>query len=291
MPAKINLTHKRFGKLLVLRESQNRKRGLVTWECQCDCGNMTLVTTKELRNGTTQSCGCLKKKNLIGQRFGKLIVIDYTNETRHNSAVWKCQCDCGNIVYATTEGLRVGDNTTCGNQACRTTNQDRYEQSFLGRRFGNLVVISKSNQKHQHGSLWECQCDCGNLCTVTTNHLIMNNTQSCGCLCGKSIGEQNIKKLLDENNIKYKQEYIFSELPNRRYDFAIFNQQNEVIQLIEFDGEQHYQEIPFFKLTLEQQQLIDIEKNNFAIEHNIKLVRVPYWKRNNLTLKDLEIFK
>ena len=87
---------------------------------------------------------------------------------------------------------------------------------------------------------------------------------------------ENIKELLDKANIKYKQEYIFSDMPNRRYDFAIFNNNGEIIQLIEFDGEQHFIEAPFFKTTLKEQQDIDTEKNEYAKNHNIKLIRISY---------------
>ena len=106
---------------------------------------------------------------------------------------------------------------------------------------------------------------------------------------GHSIGENKIKEILIENGIKFKTEYIFPELPNRRYDFALLNENNEVIQLIEFDGEQHYIETSFFKTTLKEQQEIDKEKTMFAKNKNIKLVRIPYWKRNTLNLQDLEI--
>lgn len=289
MPAKINLVGERFNKLLVLEESKQRKSNRVTWLCQCDCGNTTLVTTKNLREGITQSCGCLKKKNLIGQKFGKLTVIDYTNESRNGSAVWKCQCECGNITYATTEGLRVGDNTTCGKQECRNLNQKHYEEKMIGKHFGFLEVIEKAKEPGLHGSQWICKCDCGNTCIVTTNHLITGNTQSCGCLQGNSIGEIKIKELLSNNNISFKQEYIFKELPNRRYDFAIFDDNGNLQKIIEFDGEQHYQEAPFFKKTLQKQQDIDKEKTNFLNQKNIPLLRIPYWKRDTLTFKDLEI--
>ena len=290
MPAKLNLTGQKFNRLLVLKESEKRIGNRVTWVCQCDCGNTVLVTAKNLTNGTTKSCGCLKKKDLIGKKFGKLTVIDYTNKTSSGgSAIWKCQCECGDITYASTEGLRSGDNTTCGNQKCRTTSQDLYEKQMIGRRFGKLTVQSKHLNSGKHGSLWNCLCDCGNQYIATTNHLITGNTQSCGCLQGQSLGELQIKTLLEQNNIKYKSEYTFSELPNRRYDFALLNDNNEVIQLIEFDGEQHYQEIPFFKTSLQEQKNIDEEKNIFAKNKNIKLVRIPYYKRNNLTFKDLEI--
>ena len=54
----IDLSNERFGRLTVLKQSTNRGR-LVQWCCKCDCGNETLATTKKLRNGRKQSCGCL----------------------------------------------------------------------------------------------------------------------------------------------------------------------------------------------------------------------------------------
>lgn len=95
--------------------------------------------------------------------------------------------------------------------------------------------------------------------------------------------------MLDEHKITYKSEYIFPDLPNRRYDFAIFNAKGKVIQLIEFDGEQHYIEAPFFKKTLQEQQEIDKQKTNFALSKNIRLTRIPYWKREQLSFEDLEV--
>lgn len=291
MPKKLNLIGERFGKLTVIKESEIKQNNLVTWECQCECGNTTLATTKNLRNGVKQSCGCLKRKDIVGQKFGKLTVIAPTNERKHNSVIWKCQCECGNICYATTEGLRVGDNTTCGcSNKAREKFSNTYKVDFTNKKFGKLIVLGPTDMRTNSGNqIWKCECECGNICYVSTNHLQTGNTQSCGCLYGHSIGENKIKEILIENGIKFKTEYTFSELPNRRYDFALLNENNEVIQLIEFDGEQHYIETSFFKTTLKEQQEIDKEKTMFAKNKNIKLVRVPYWKRNTLNLQDLEI--
>ena len=291
MPAKIDLTGQKFNRLTVIKESENKRGGRVTWICQCECGNIVEVTSKSLRDGTTQSCGCLKRKNILGQKFGKLTVIEYTNENRHGSALWKCKCDCGNICYATTEGLRIGDNVSCG---CRNLGsekfKERYKVDLTNKKFGKLLVLHSTDLRTNSGNqIWKCQCECGNVCYISTNHLQTGNTQSCGCLRSHSIGEINIQKILQHNNIKYKNEYIFPELPNRRYDFAILNENNEVIKLIEFDGEQHFIETPFFKTTLVEQQKIDNEKNNFAKIKNIPLIRIPYWKRDNITLQDLEV--
>lgn len=55
---KIDLTNQRFGRLLVIRESNKKNR--IAWECLCDCGNTIIVTTTGLRNKGTKSCGCLR---------------------------------------------------------------------------------------------------------------------------------------------------------------------------------------------------------------------------------------
>lgn len=35
----------------------------VYWECLCDCGNIVIATTGNLRSGNTRSCGCFKRDN------------------------------------------------------------------------------------------------------------------------------------------------------------------------------------------------------------------------------------
>ena len=101
------------------------------------------------------------------------------------------------------------------------------------------------------------------------------NTQSCGCLQGHSIGENKIKTILEKYKISFIQEYSFPDLPNRRYDFAIFHETTLVL-LIEFDGQQHYQETNFFRTNLKEQQKIDKEKTDFANEKDVPLLRIPY---------------
>jgi len=57
-----DLTGERFGQLLVKERFPNTKKGPVIWSCICDCGNKSFVATANLRNGTTKSCGCFRKK-------------------------------------------------------------------------------------------------------------------------------------------------------------------------------------------------------------------------------------
>lgn len=54
----INLTGKKFGFLTVLGISDTRIENRVTWECQCVCGNIKLLTSNHLKRGRYKSCGC-----------------------------------------------------------------------------------------------------------------------------------------------------------------------------------------------------------------------------------------
>lgn len=63
----IDLTGKRFGKLTVIEKAGHhiRKSGRkdLMWKCLCDCGNIKSVTTANLKNGCTNSCGCIQRAN------------------------------------------------------------------------------------------------------------------------------------------------------------------------------------------------------------------------------------
>ena len=117
---------------------------------------------------------------------------------------------------------------------------------MIGKRLGKLVVKKRSEKKGSGGELyWFCQCDCGNIIEVRGHNLKRkdgNQTVSCGCY-HRSIGATNILTLLQENNINFIEEYVFLDLPKSRFDFAIVENGN-ITRLIEFDGEQHFKDIP-----------------------------------------------
>ena len=59
---RIDLKEKPFGRLIAKKIAGRNKSGNILWECLCVCGNKVLVCGGDLRNGHTQSCGCLKKE-------------------------------------------------------------------------------------------------------------------------------------------------------------------------------------------------------------------------------------
>lgn len=56
----------------------------------------------------------------------------------------------------------------------------RLFQDLTGKRFGKLTV-NKFVKTQKHFSLWECRCDCGNMCIVKAPKMKNGHTKSCGC--------------------------------------------------------------------------------------------------------------
>lgn len=177
-----DISGQRFGRLTVLRLTDNRYHGSVLWECLCDCGNTTFVTSSNLVRGAVKSCGCLwrqtgPKIDLSGQRFGRLTVVGPSPE-RYNGAVkWICKCDCGNTSFVTAGNLKRGGTKSCGCARPKGPKED-----LTGRRFGILTVVRLDELRVKDKYTWECRCDCGNTAYVTASNLKSGNSKSCGCL-------------------------------------------------------------------------------------------------------------
>jgi hypothetical protein len=52
--------------------------------------------------------------DLKGQKFGRLLVLEYNGKNKSNCNMWLCKCDCGNIVSVSRHELRCGDTKSCG---------------------------------------------------------------------------------------------------------------------------------------------------------------------------------
>jgi len=72
---KIDLKGQVFGRLTVADEAGRNKFNHFLWECKCDCGNIAVVSTSNLRNGNSRSCGCLWKE--IMTTHGKSYLPEY----------------------------------------------------------------------------------------------------------------------------------------------------------------------------------------------------------------------
>ena len=295
MPSK-NLTNQKFGRLTVIRPTEQRDScQRIIWECLCDCGNTFYTNTSNLTTHRVQSCGCLRKElssstNLVGQKFGRLTVLEKTEErTAQGGVLWKCQCECGNICMVSTSSLNSHHTQSCGCLHNDKTSE-RMRNDLTNQKFGKLTAIEPTSERNHRCIVWKCQCDCGNTTYVRSESLTSGNTKSCGCLQNSSYGMELINKLLAENNISFVKEKTFSTcfFPDTqhlaRFDFYVNNQ-----YLLEFDGEQHFFECDprYFSDTLAKRQEHDEIKNQWCKDNNIPLIRIPYSHLNKLVIEDL----
>lgn len=111
----IDLTGKKFGELTVLKRVESEDN-VVRWECLCSCGKKIIVRSQSLRNGQTISCGCKKRRttDYTGHKFGRLTLLEKTDKTEKNGYIYKCRCDCGNIVYKPISLMKSGGIKSCG---------------------------------------------------------------------------------------------------------------------------------------------------------------------------------
>ena len=83
--------------------------------------------------------------------------------------------------------------------------------------------------------------------------------------------------------INFKMQYKFSDLigdvSQLRFDFAIMDESNNLICLIEYQGQQHYEQVKLFQTEeiFLRQQNNDNKKRDYCKKNNIKLVEIPYW--------------
>ena len=295
----------KFGLLTILKEvpsPENRKTKGKYYLCLCECGKEKIADRKGLVSGGVQSCGCLRASrvsaaitiDLTGQRFGKLIVlekIDYKDTPNRSEALWRCQCDCGNLTTVKGTNLREGRTKSCG---ClqRETASKLGTKDEVGNRYGKLTVIERIGSTPKQTALWRCQCDCGNLKEATGIMLRSGHVQSCGCMI--SAGEQKVASYLQQRGIEYKSQFSCETLRTcnngfYKFDFAILGQNHSPIGMIEFNGKQHYISSDFFG-AVEEIQTRDNNKIEWCKACNIPLLIIPYYFTDNEIYSALEQF-
>ena len=114
----LDLTGQTFGYLTAIKKL-NKKNGTNNiWLFKCICGKEVELDTSQIKTKKQLSCGCqlpINIKDLKGQRFGKLKVISYTEKrANEGSIIWRCECDCGNIIEVPTYNLVTNHTTSCG---------------------------------------------------------------------------------------------------------------------------------------------------------------------------------
>lgn len=138
-----------FSDLTVLRPvEEGSPSGNGLWTCRCACGNSLNLPGRLLTQGKRTHCGCKSNRgrptNIAGQRFHRLTALTMLPQRDPSGNVmWRCQCDCGNIVDVSYNSLVYSNQKSCG---CQKKEHDKKLGDYLVHVAGTSVEQLKSKK-------------------------------------------------------------------------------------------------------------------------------------------------
>lgn len=220
------------------------------WLCKCQCGNLKIVSSSNLRDKKIRSCGCLRSENT------RQHIVEINKKRKENLT---------NKIFGDLLVIRYDENTTQQHQ----------------------LVSNSAPATH---SYWLCQClKCKKYISLRADTLKNPKFNFCRyCYPANSAGEIKIEKLLQQYKINYVKEKSFPTciFPDTqrlaRFDFYVDNK-----YLIEFDGAQHFKELENTHFNLIKIQEHDDIKNEWCLKNNVPLIRIPYSHLKDLKIEDI----
>lgn len=84
-----------------------------------------------------------KIKSMLGERFGRLVVVEFHSLVNGKGALWKCRCDCGNERVICGATLRCGHTTSCGCWKKDASRLPRNERRMRARAVGRKRFLGE----------------------------------------------------------------------------------------------------------------------------------------------------
>jgi len=85
------------------------------WLFRCKCGVEKVLSAGAVRSGNIKSCGCRNNRtDEVGNKYGKLTVIEFAGKTKSGDSRWNCRCECGNTTIVARGELRKESTKSCG---------------------------------------------------------------------------------------------------------------------------------------------------------------------------------
>lgn len=248
------------------------------------CGNEFSVTPGSLYMGHgCASCAGTSSKSseLFVEEMSyvhpEIYVLD---EYKNSKTKIKLRCSvCNGEWEATPNSLLMGRGCPyCAGLARKT--HERFVSEMKSKHPDIVIIGAYKNNK----TTVEYRCSkCGETFQGKPNSML-NAWRGCP-RCAVSVGEKSIRSWLNENNIRYIQEYTFDDCRDKRvlpFDFYLPDKNT----IIEYDGKQHYEKNAYFggEDALKTLQKHDKIKNDYCFSNNIRLIRIPYWDFKNIPI-------
>lgn len=260
---------------------------------RCKCGNIAYIDFEYFKRG--QRCNVCKSQRLSES---KRLPYDYVNQVffdngyillddNYINSHTKIKCihiKCNSVVYGTYGTVSSGGEICkkCGNE--KTAIKLRHNVDYIYNYFKNYGYEVEASNYINNETKLKYVCDQGHQGYMHFNNF--KNGKRCP-LCSESHGEKVITECLVKDNINYEREFRINDCRNKRslpFDFAIFDEYNNLQCLIEYDGQQHFMPMDYFggEDALQYTQQNDYIKTNYCKENNIPLLRIPYWDFDNI---------
>lgn len=128
----------------------------------------------------------MAKMDVLGKRFGRLVVLRRKGDERPLRYQVVCACDCGKEWSGYLYSLTAGYTKSCGCfnaevSGGRMRGIPKY-RDITGLRVGRLVVSAKISVSKDRQAMWLCKCDCGETTELAGSVLWHRGVKSCGCL-------------------------------------------------------------------------------------------------------------
>lgn len=258
---------------------------------QCECGNHAQITFGHFKNG--ERC-----KKCAGERRNKFRKFTYEYVKSYfeynkckliSNNYYNCDskldyiCKCGNLSQTTF--YQFHKHPRCIQCFYKELSESKrlsydYVYNYFKKEKYQLITDNYINNLQKLNVI----CDKGHNIEISFGDFQQGRRCS---FCNESLGERKINNYLINNNIIFNKQYRFDNCKNKRslpFDFAIFNDTNNLQCLVEYDGEYHYIVKDYFggEDAFEKRQMNDRIKTNYCLLNNIPLLRIPYWEFNNI---------
>lgn len=220
-------------------------------------------------------------------------LITSKEEYKNTKAPVDFQCKCGNFFTSSIHEFKSNSKRQCNKCGIGLMTIVDFLQLFENEDITNDCVLLEYENSGGHvlaDSEIKLQCLCGELFETKRYLFTHRNRNKCEkCASSISKGEMRIRNCLNEIAINHQREFLFDDCRGIRkplpFDFAIFDNNSNLMYLIEYDGKHHYKPVNFGGRS-DEAALIDHEvtkkndkiKNQYCIDNNIPLIRIPYWK-------------
>lgn len=120
-------------------------------------------------------------------RVGKLVIVEDTGTRIRKQVVWKCKCDCGNVLERLSGYLsqaeRLNQNAACSNICSQSI-------ELAGKKFGHLTALERTEKILGKGWYWKFRCDCGTE-VVKKGAQVSRGQGALHCGCKRYVGGHN----------------------------------------------------------------------------------------------------